>query len=316
MYLFFASASSMGIPDVRENPKPDWTCNPFQTITLPGKLRKPKALAANSFPVVRALVQRGKGGVYQAIDLQSNPPRLCLLKEGRRHGEMSWDGRDGAWRVRNEERVLSRLSRSGIKVPQVYSRFQVDGNVYLAMEFVEGESLQTLLLRKKRRLSVRRVLSLGIEIATFLAQMHRAGWAWRDCKPKNLIVSRDGNLVPIDFEGASPIKNPDPVRWGTGAFIPIESGRRSVPSAVNDDLFALGSTLYLLITGRVFNHEQRVPIDKLRRKVPPALRRLVELLLGSEPRKRPSAHSAQHQLNSILLNYSEPPLRLAVSKAA
>ena len=45
---------------------------------------------------VRLHGQRGKGGVYQALDLNVNPPRLCLIKEGRKHGELTWDGRDDA----------------------------------------------------------------------------------------------------------------------------------------------------------------------------------------------------------------------------
>ena len=93
------------------------------------------------FRVLQALIQRGKGGVYQAIDFSSDPPRLCLLKEGRKHGEVTWDGRDGAWRVRNEERVLKQLAACGVKVPEVYSSFEVQENYYLAMEFIAGESL-------------------------------------------------------------------------------------------------------------------------------------------------------------------------------
>jgi serine/threonine protein kinase len=299
------SPSGELVPDVRENPKPDWVCDPFQNLTARRKVRNRKSVTANSFPVVRALVQRGKGGVYQAIDLQSNPPRVCLLKEGRRHGEMSWDGRDGAWRVRNEERVLSRLSRSGIKVPQVYSRFQVDGNVYLAMEFVDGESLQTLLLRKKRRLSIQRVLSLGIEIATFLDQMHRAGWAWRDCKPHNLIVNSKGRLVPVDFEGAEQINRPDPLLWGTPPFMPRAARERNSHNGLTDDLYALGAILFLLLSGRIFDDAQPTSIAKLRRNVPLDLRRLVESLLATDPQTRPSAQQVQTQLTSILLKRSQ-----------
>lgn len=304
------------VPDVRQNPKPDWVCDPFQTIKLPGKSRQPKALTANSFPVVRALVQRGKGGVYQAIDLQSNPPRLCLLKEGRRHGEMSWDGRDGAWRVRHEERVLSSLSRSGIKVPRVYSRFQVDGNVYLAMEFVEGASLQTLLLSRRRRLPIRYVLSLGIEIATFHGQMHRAGWAWRDCKPHNLIVNNKGRLVPVDFEGAERISRPDPFLWGTPGFVAPASRGPDVVNGVSDDLYALGSILFLLLTGRIYDSGTALPIKKLRRNVPSNLCQLVESLLNVDTERRPTAETACASLTSIFLSLKRQPMNLEDGKAA
>ncbi len=314
--LGLPSPSGELVPDVRENPKPDWVRDPFADSRRASAGRKTTSQTGESFHVLRALVQRGKGGVYQAVDLDSNPPRMCLLKEGRQHGELTWDGRDGAWRVRNEERVLRSLLNCGINVPRVYSRFELEGNFYLVMEFVDGESLHNLLLRQTRRLPMSRVLSFGVQIAEFLAKVHRAGWAWRDCKPKNLIVTGRGTLMPIDFEGASPIRNPDPVRWGTRGFIPVESGNGTVQTGVTDDLFALGSILYLLITGRVFDPEQPTSIKKLRRNVPPELHRLVEFLLADEPRERPTTQSACAQLTSIFLKMSTDPLRLTAVKAA
>src|SRR5262249_40732293 len=264
-----------------------------------GKLLKQKAVPTGLFRVVRALVQRGKGGVYQAIDAQSNPPRLCLLKEGRRHGELSWDGRDGAWRVRNEERVPLRLTREGLNVPQVYARFKVEGNVYLALAFIDGESLHDLLLRQQRRLPIKCVLSFGIEIASFLAQMHRAGWAWRDCKPNNLILKRDGRIVPIDFEGAEQISRPDSRLWGTRGFLPRVGRGQGSHHGLADDLYALGSIMFLLITGQMFDEAKRIPIARLRRNVPSDLRLLVESLLAIEPQERPGAENVQAQLTAI-----------------
>jgi class IV lanthipeptide synthase len=311
-----ASPGGSLVPDVRERAKPDWVSDPFaHAPPKNGKRRSPKE-PPPSFHVLGALVQRGKGGVYQAIDVESNPPRLCLLKEGRKHGEVSWDGRDGAWRVRNEERVLSYLRARGLKVPKVYSRFELQGNFYLVMEFIDGESLNDLLMKQTRRLPLKRVLTLAVQIATLLAQMHRAGWAWRDCKPKNLIVTSDGGVVPIDFEGASPIKNPDNAMWGTRAFMSPESRQGAAVSTAGDDLFALGSILYLLITGRVFDPEGPTSITKLRRGVPPKLRWCVESLL-SEKARHTSAQSVRKELTSILRKYSElPQQRLRNAMAA
>ena len=305
------SAGGELVPDVRETPKPHWVSDPFQSLTRRRQVRKRKFAGASSFPVVRALVQRGKGGVYQAIDLQSNPPRPCLLKEGRRHGELDWDGRDGAWRVRNEERVLSRLSRCDVKVPKVYSRFEVAGNIYLVMEFVEGETLHNLLLRQKRRLPIRSVLAFGIELAEFLAQMHRAGWAWRDCKPTNLIVNRTGHLVPIDFEGAERIARPDPSLWGTTGFMPLVSRNRASHTGLTDDLYALGSILFLMIGGQMFDDSRPISIVKLRRNIPLELGRIVESLLAATPQERPGAQHTEAQLTSILKSLKRQRLRSA-----
>src|SRR6185295_1113874 len=101
--------------------------------------------APSSIRVIRALSQRGKGGVYVAIDLGSGHPRLCLLKEGRKNGELNWDGRDGAWRIRNEKSVLAKLSSRGVPVPQVHSSFVSGGNYYLVMEYLDGETLHEML---------------------------------------------------------------------------------------------------------------------------------------------------------------------------
>jgi serine/threonine protein kinase len=310
------SASGELVPDVREHPRPDWVCDPFQSSQPTSRPPKSDSELTGAFRVLRALVQRGKGGVYQAIDIQSTPPRLCLLKEGRRRGEINWDGRDGAWRVRHEQRVLSQLLRCGLSVPHVYARFEVEGNVYLAMEFIDGDSLQNFLLKRKRRLSIEGVLTFGIEIAAFLAQMHRAGWAWRDCKPMNLIVNREGRLVPIDFEGAEQIVRPDPLMWGTPGFIPRAARAQKSHTGVTDDLYALGSILFLLISGQIFDETQRIPISRLRRHVPIELQRLVASLLTVEPQERPTARQAQTQLESILLQRSWKRLNLRAGKAA
>ena len=314
----FAMPSPGGelVPDIRENPRPDWVVDPFERVNSNRRTRKRRKSNRNSFQVIRAMVQRGKGGVYQAIDVESNPPRLCLLKEGRKNGEMTWDGRDGVWRVRHEERVLASLLRHGIDVPKVYSSFELESNFYLVMEFVDGQSLHHLLLKQTRRLPINRVLSLGIQVADFLHQMHRAGWAWRDCKPKNLIVTPRGKLVPIDFEGASPIRNPDPMLWGTPRFIPTKSFHRAARNGVTDDLYSLGSVLYLLITGRLLDSASPVAIEKLRPKLPPELRDLVSSLLADNPRKRPSAQSTKSRLTAILLKRSPGRMPLADVKAA
>jgi serine/threonine protein kinase len=259
------------------------------------------------FRVLRAVVQRGKGGVYQAIDLRGELPRLCLLKEGRRSGETSWDGRDGAWRVRHEERVLLQLAAAGVSVPKIYSAFELQGNYYLAMEFIAGETLLQALQKLQRRMPIPRALHLGIQLANVCAQLHRAGWAWRDCKPKNVIVTPEGRLVPIDFEGAAPLDCPDRLPWGTEGFKPPEY--LDIVDGAAADLYALGAMLYLLLTGAIYDFSQPVSISKLRRNVPPELRHLVELLLDGSPAKRPSARASAALMTSILLEGSRRNLK-------
>jgi hypothetical protein len=97
-----------------------------------------------TFKAYEAVAQRGRGGVFKAIDLSSGTPRLCILKEGRKHGEVDWDGRDGAWRVLHEGHVLQALNRAGLSVPRFYSSFQVEENSYIVIELIHGTSLKRL----------------------------------------------------------------------------------------------------------------------------------------------------------------------------
>src|SRR5204863_6878183 len=77
-------------PDNRHQPNPDWVSDPFAAHKpRPGFAKK---TINSSVRVMKVLSQRGKGGVYEAIDLRGKEPRLCLLKEGRKHGEVTWDG--------------------------------------------------------------------------------------------------------------------------------------------------------------------------------------------------------------------------------
>jgi serine/threonine protein kinase len=145
--------------------------------------------------------------------------------------------------------------------------------------------------------------------------MHSAGWAWRDCKPKNIIVTRDGRLVPIDFEGAAPIRRPDHLRWSTPGFTPAFRDR-NVGNGVSDDLYALGSILFLLLTGRIYDSATALTIKKMRRNVPSKLCQLVESLLAIDAYSGPTAEIALATLTSIFLSLKRQPMTPAAGKAA
>jgi hypothetical protein len=298
-------------PDYRECPsaKPEWVADLLlrghSTRNIPSPL-------GTRFRVFRALTQRGKGGVYQAIDLSTDPPRLCLVKEGRKDGETRWDGHDGAWMVRNEERVLSRLRASGLEVPRIYAAFEAAANYYLVTEFIDGENLQIELSRLQKRISLKRILQYGIQLSGFMAELHATGWIWRDCKPTNLILTSERVLRPLDFEGACRADNVDPLPWGTPGFSPPEwrAGRRD--SGMPDDCFALGAVLYLLLTGRV-PLAPAIPVERFRRGLPDPVREIVSALLSPVPSQRPPAKSVKLALSRIwerLNQGRKPPAKL------
>jgi serine/threonine protein kinase len=291
------------VPDLFQGEKAEltWASNPFGSKRPPRHSRISDSPLRTTYRVFRALSQRGKGGVYQAIDLSVNPPRLCILKEGRRGGEMSWDGRDGNWRIRNEERVLNLLRAAGVNVPLIYSSFEVEGHYYLATEFIEGEDLHQLLIKRRKRLTVHQVLRYGIELSQIISAVHAAGWVWRDCKPGNLMVTKKGVLRPLDFEGACPVDGPDHLTWNTIEFSPPElRDLGPAQSSVSEDIYAIGATIYFLLTGRLLAASNPAHISELRRNVSSFLCDIVAELTASDPQKRPAAQAVIDSLGSAM----------------
>ena len=309
------------VPDARADGAavPHWVTDPF---VRDGRLPRGGAESAASplqvYRAFRALSQRGKGGVYQAVEVGARPPRLCVLKEGRRWGEVNWDGRDGRWRIRNEEAALTALGGAGVRVPRVYASFEVEGNYYLVTEFVEGESLQAMLNRMKRRLAVGRALRLGARLARVVADIHAAGWAWRDCKPANVVVAKTGELIPLDFEGATPAGRYDPLRWCTPLFAapPAPPSAPRPASNLPEDLYALGAVVYYLLTGNSPAAAGGLPVAASRRNVPREASAVITRLLDADPARRPCARAAAQELEAALSSAGGVAAAPAADRAA
>lgn len=306
------------IPDVRDSAEatPAWASDPFAN----GRDIRSAAGDAGSplkttYRAYCALTQRGKGGVYEAVDLSVSPPRLCIIKEGRRGGEVYWDGRDGFWRVRHESRVIGALREAGVEAPRVLSSFEAEGNYYLVTELIEGETLHAFLRRRRRRLPMARALRLGRHLAEIISKIHAAGWVWRDCKPSNLMITPSGDLRPFDFEGACRLADPDPVPWGTEAFAPAGVPVRDARPCERNDLYALGAILYLILTGRLHDPSVPTPLEKLRRNVPPQGARLVGALLGGEEGGL-TASEVVGRLDAMLLRLAQAGAREVRARAA
>lgn len=295
------------VPDLRvsDKAKPDWVVDPFIGDAPKRKKIDIDSPLKSTFRVFASLAQRGKGGVYKALDFSVSPPRLCILKEGRSHGEVAWDGRDGYWLAKHEKEILIQLRSAGIEVPEVYSSFEVDGNYYLVTEFVAGETLQDILARRKRRLSLSSALGYAVRMADLLDKIHLTGLAWRDCRPANIMVTRDGRLRPIDFEGACSITQPDPMRWSAPAFAPPEDPREVGASSERIDLYALGAVIYFLLTGHVPESSHPTPLRKLRRRVSQDVSDLVRDLMNAN---EPADNCAENLFNRLRSLACQKPL--------
>src|SRR5215213_9506539 len=141
------------------------------------------------YRIVEPIGAGGMGAVYKAYDtklqrvvaLKVLPPEYVSQEDRRR-------------RFFQEARAASALNHPHILT--VYEVGEDDGRPYIAMEYIEGETLRQ---KMKSGLQVKEVLDIAIQIAAGLARAHELGIIHRDLKPENLMLSRDGYAKILDF---------------------------------------------------------------------------------------------------------------------
>jgi phosphate ABC transporter phosphate-binding protein len=207
-----------------------------------------------------------------------------------------------------------REARAGaaLKSDHVVTIYQVgqDRDIpYLAMEFLEGQTLEDR-LKGGAPLSVAEILRIGREAATGLAAAHARGLIHRDIKPANIwLEAPTGRVKLLDFglaRAADPTQAGSAITQagnivGTPEFMSPEQGRGEELDA-RSDLFSLGAVLYLMCSGRKpFQGTSAMavltalavgsppPIREINPNVPSALAELVERLLAKERVRRPGS---------------------------
>ena len=275
---------------------PKWATNPFKS-SKPKVVKKQERFDSTPYRILSAITQRGKGGVYKAIDFSVAPPRMCVIKQARHGGEVQWNGWDAIWLLKKEGEVLQKLAAAGVEVPRIYSRFLLNGDHYLVLEHIDGENLEKFLAKRHRRLSIEQVVDLCLKVGMLLGKIHNAGFTWRDCKPSNLILTNKGDIRPLDFEGAVPIDRPSWLVWQTEAFLPPRNKFDPTARAGSDDVYSLGVICYFLLTGRL--PDGVTPIRAVRKAVPERIEQLVSDLMSPEPNDRPEIAAALAVLSSI-----------------
>ncbi|PWB74047.1 MAG: hypothetical protein C3F15_08385, partial [Holophagae bacterium] len=274
------------------------------------------------YQVIEKLGQGGMGVVYKARDtlldrfvaLKVLPPASVLDPERRR-------------RFLQEARAASALNHPGIV--SVHDVLTVDGGDVLVMELVEGETLESLLGRRRPALS--EALGLAARIADALARAHAAGIVHRDLKPANVMVTADGVKV-LDFGLAKLIESPfgdaesptmapadlsltrERMILGTVGWMSPEQASGGTIDA-RSDIFAFGVLLYEMLTGRhpfrrattletlaAIREAEPPPPSRLVPALPPEIDRAVLRCLRKEPARRWQSLS---DLAAVLLDLKE-----------
>ena len=233
--------------------------------------------------------------------------------------------RDDELRARflREARLAARLAHPN--VVRIYDVGEAHDRPFMAMEYVDGETLAELVARRGP-LPAHEAAELGIQICRGLAAAHAAGLVHRDVKPQNLLLRRDGVLKLGDFGiafglGGTRLTLAGTV-LGTAAYVAPEQARGEEVTAAAD-VYGVGAVLYELLTGR----PPRAPVSLAELAgdtailppagVPPQLAAVVMRCLAQAPARRPaSAADVASELAATLPATTTMPLPSEPSERA
>ncbi|MEM8678640.1 MAG: serine/threonine-protein kinase, partial [Planctomycetota bacterium] len=286
----------------------------------------------------------GLGKVFAAHDRQLN--RTVALKEIKGHYA---DDRDSQARFTKEAEITGRLEHPGIVPVYALGRY-ADGRPYYAMRFVKGHSLRAAigkyhnddsLGRASRALQMRALLGRLVDVCDAVYYAHRRGIVHRDLKPSNIMLGDYGETLVVDWglaknlgkresptasllpkedtllpaHGSSLSKTMVGKAIGSPAFMSPEQARGEHDSVeFASDIYGLGATLYMILTGRppvegkssaeVLSRVRKGEIDRLRsvdRSIPRPLEAICHKALALEAVDRyPTVRDLRHDLDRFL----------------
>jgi eukaryotic-like serine/threonine-protein kinase len=264
----------------------------------------PKEMPAGSrlgrYEIVSRIGAGGMGVVYKARDTQlGRLVALKLLPEGALA--------DQAARARFLREAQSASSLNHSNIATIYEVGEDAGEVYIAMELVEGRPLSEMI--SGEGLAIETALRFGTEISAALAHAHERGIVHRDLKPSNIVIASDGHVKVLDFGLAkrlsasavdevtrsfNSLTQPGTI-VGTLPYMAPET-LRGEPADPRTDIWALGAVLSEMLSGRPpfhgrTSHElsaailREVPVP-LPPRVPASLQSVALRCLAKEPEQR------------------------------
>ena len=251
--------------------------------------------------VVARLGAGGMGEVWRADD-----PKLRRTVAIKRVSIRGSGGPDEAARLLREGQRLSALNHPNIA--SVYDVLEQDGEIFLVMEYVEG---QTLRQRLNQPIPISQFFDIAIQCADALTAAHERGILHSDVKPENVMLTESGQVKLLDFGvarrlagggasgagGTQTLSTFAPV-GGTPSYMAPEVLLGSLPD-FRADIFSLGVVLYEMLGGRhpflgstataiamQIVQQEATPLDKVSGSVPPPLALIVAKALHKKPDER------------------------------
>jgi hypothetical protein len=250
---------------------------------------------AGRYRIVQLLGKGGMGEVFRADDLRLNHPvALKFLRADLTD--------DPHWLAYFHEEVKLARQVTHPNVCRVHDIAEADGQVFLSMEYIDGEDLASL-LRRVGKLPVDQGIHVAQQLCSGLAAAHERGVVHRDLKPANVMIDGRGRVRITDFglaRTADDLGRMKGTRAGTPAYMAPEQ-RAGGEVTTKSDIYSLGVVLFEIFTGRrPFPSDQtdvRPVAEVAGRSAPavaidgldPAREQAILSCLRRDPRERPSS---------------------------
>lgn len=251
--------------------------------------------------VLRREIPGGRGGfgrVFRARE--SGLDRLVAVKVLSLQSEVEAQT-DVEQSFQEEAKLMAKLAESVPCLPRVWAHGESNGRHYIAMEFIDGRTLETVMrdtMHRGERIPVSSALVWVAAVAETLVQAHSKRLIHCDVKPSNIMLDRAGNPRLLDLGVARLLRTQDeldgaavskPVLGTRNYVAPESSNQRALSPAA--DVFSLGCTLYFLLYGNPPPPQpecaKRPP--PVRSDVPYEVRALIDRMVAGSPDSRPDA---------------------------
>ncbi len=260
------------------------------------------------YRIGKPLGRGGMGSVYAAVHEKSGQRVAVKLIAAHVADEARFRRR-----FDDEVKTLQQLRHRNIV--QLIGFGEEQGQLFYSMELVEGETLQAR-IRREKKIGWLPALNIAIDVCAALKHAHDFGVIHRDLKPANLLLANDGGVKLVDFGIAKIFGESDKTLagsvLGTADYMAPEQANGSGVT-VRTDLYALGSVMYAMLTGRPpfrgksvteviesLKRDRPVPLDLVDPNLPEAVVDLVHQLLEKNPDSRPpTALSVMNRLKAM-----------------
>lgn len=216
-------------------------------------LLSPSQMLRERYRIIGLLGQGGMAAVYCAHDKTLD--RLVAIKQLRPDPFASEKAiAQARQQFKHEAQILATLDHSNL--PRVTDYFESDGIEYLVMDYVEGQTLSDLAVKHGGGLDEVQVLDWAEQLLGALDYIHRHGIIHRDVKPSNIRLTPDGRIFLVDFglvklfDASNPKTATMMHGLGTPEYAPPEQYDAHLGHTdPRSDVYALGATMYHLLTG-------------------------------------------------------------------